>query len=201
LSTGPIEFPAGGLTDGKVRLRLMTEADLPAVVAACRDPEIPRWTRVPDSYGNSDAREWFEMQQQRRDAGTELHLVVADARGDGLLGSVGLVAIDWKDRRGSIGYWVAPEARRRGVAKRAVRLLAAWAFDELGLGRVEIKSHPDNAGSHGVAERAGFSREGVLRSHALIKGRRRDMVVFSLLPEDIGDEGSGREEPAARKVA
>jgi RimJ/RimL family protein N-acetyltransferase len=201
LTIGPIEFPVEGLTDGTVRLRLLTEADLPAVVAACQDPEIPRWTRVPDSYGDSNAREWFEAQQQGRDAGSELHLVVVDARGDELLGSIGLVAIDWEDMRGSIGYWVAPEARGRGIATRAVRLLAAWGFDELGLGRVEIKSQPDNAASHRVAERAGFTREGVLRAHALIKGRRRDMVVFSLLPGDMRGERSGGRTPAAREVA
>jgi RimJ/RimL family protein N-acetyltransferase len=201
LSTGAIEFPVEGLTDGVVRLRLMAEADLPAVVAACRDPEIPRWTRVPDSYDSSNAREWFDVQRERRDAGAELHLVVAGARGDELLGSIGLVAVDWEDRHGSIGYWVAPEARGRGVATRAVRLLAAWGFDELRLGRVEIKSQSDNAASHRVAERAGFTREGVLRSHALIKGRRRDMVVFSLLPGDLRGSGSRGKEPAAREVA
>jgi RimJ/RimL family protein N-acetyltransferase len=201
LSRGPIEFPVEGLSDGSVRLRVIAEADLPAIVAACQDPEIPRWTRVPDSYGNSDARDWLDAQRQLRDAGAELHLVVVDARDDELLGSIGLVAIDWKDRRGSIGYWIASEARGRGVATRAVRLLAAWAFDELGLGRVEIKSHPDNAASHRVAERVGFTREGMLRSHALIKGRRRDMVVFSLLPGDMPGEGPGGTEPAAREVA
>jgi RimJ/RimL family protein N-acetyltransferase len=201
LSGAPIEFPVEGLGDGSIRLRLIVEADLPAIVAACQDPEIPRWTRVPDSYGNSDARQWLAAQQQGRDAGSELHLVVVDARTDELIGSVGLVDIDWKDRRGSIGYWVAPEARRRGVATRSVRLLAAWALGDLGLGRVEIKSHPDNVASHRVAERAGFTREGVLRSHALIKGRRRDMIVFSLLPSDVGEGSSGAGERAAGKVA
>jgi RimJ/RimL family protein N-acetyltransferase len=201
LTGDPIEFPVEGLSDGRVRLRLIAEADLPAIVAACQDPEIPRWTRVPDSYGDSDAREWLDAQQQRRDAGSELHLVVVDARRDELLGSIGLVDIDWKDRRGSIGYWVTPGARGRGVATNAVRLLAAWGFEELGLGRVEIRSQPKNEASHRVAERAGFTREGVLRSHALIKGQRRDMVVFSLLPGEMRREASGAEEPAAREVA
>jgi RimJ/RimL family protein N-acetyltransferase len=193
LSREPIEFPVEGLSDGTVRLRLIGEADLPAIVAACQDREIARWTRVPDSYGDSDAREWLDVQQQGREGGSALHLLVVDARDDELLGSIGLVDIDWKDRRGSIGYWVAPGARGRAVATRAVRLLAAWGFDELGLGRVEIKSHPDNAASHRVAERAGFTREGLLRSHALIKGRRRDMIVFSLLP----GEPQGRQETSA----
>ena len=52
----PIECPVEGLSDGGVRLRLIAEADLPVIVAACQDPEIPRWTRVPDPYGESEAR-------------------------------------------------------------------------------------------------------------------------------------------------
>jgi RimJ/RimL family protein N-acetyltransferase len=185
LSGGPIEFPVEGLTDGVIRLRLKAESDIPAIVAACQDPEIPRWTQVPDDYTEADAREWFDLQDLRREDGSELHLIIADA-GDGrLVGSIALAGIDWEDRRGSIGYWVARGARGRGVATRAVRLLAAWAFEELGFGRIEVKAEPANVASHRVAGRAGFTREGLLRSHALIKDRRRDMVVFSLLPGEL----------------
>jgi RimJ/RimL family protein N-acetyltransferase len=191
LSPGRIGFPVEGVSDGVIRLRLKAESDIPAIVAACQDPEIPRWTQVPDDYTEAEAREWFELQDRRRADGSELHLIIADAEGSRLLGSIGLTAIDWDDRRGSIGYWVAPESRGEGIATRAVTLLAQWSFDELGLGRVEIKAEPANVASHRVAERAGFTREGLLRSHALIKDRRRDMVVFSLLPGELKGDSPG----------
>jgi RimJ/RimL family protein N-acetyltransferase len=191
LTPRPIGFPVEGLSEGVIRLRFPTDADIPAIAAACSDPEIPRWTQVPDDYGESDAREWLDTQKERHHAGSELHLVIVDDRDGGLLGSIGLTAIDWEDRRGSIGYWVAPESRGEGIATRAVTLLARWSFDELGLGRVEIKAEPANVASHRVAERAGFTREGLLRSHALIKDRRRDMVVFSLLPSELKVGSSG----------
>jgi RimJ/RimL family protein N-acetyltransferase len=191
LSGSPIEFPVEGLSDGVVRLRLMVESDIDAIVDACQDPEIPRWTEVPDGYEEADGREWLEAQKRRRESGAELHLVVVDGEDGRLVGSIGIVGIDSGDRRGSIGYWVAKGARRRGVATRAVRLLAGWAFEDLGLGRVEIKAEAANVASHRVAERAGFTREGLLRSHALIKGRRRDMVVFSLLPGELKVASSG----------
>jgi [ribosomal protein S5]-alanine N-acetyltransferase len=192
LSRRQIEFPIEGLSDGEIALRPMSEADVDELVTACRDPEIPRWTQVPDDYRESDAREWLETAGRRRQDGAELHLVIVDARDGRLLGSIGFGGIDWEDRRGSIGYWVAAHARRRGVATRAVRLLATWGFDELGFGRVEIKTEPGNAASQSVAQSAGFTREGLLRSHALIKGRRRDMVVFSLLPGDLSQPGGRR---------
>jgi RimJ/RimL family protein N-acetyltransferase len=60
--------------------------------------------------------------------------------------------------------------------------MAGWAFEELGIARVELTCGPDNEASQRVAVRCGFTREGVLRSHTPFKGGRRDTVIFSLLP-------------------
>ncbi|MGH2981129.1 MAG: GNAT family N-acetyltransferase, partial [Solirubrobacterales bacterium] len=114
-----------------------------------------------------------------------LHLLVCDAQTDALIGSVGLNAVDWEDLRANIGYWIAADARRRGHATRATRLLAVWTLRSLGLERVQIHTRVANQASQRVAERAGFVREGVLRSHMQVKGRRFDAVVFSLLPGDV----------------
>jgi RimJ/RimL family protein N-acetyltransferase len=198
LSAPPIEFPVEGLSDGSIRLRLIAEADLPAIVAACQDPDIARWTHVPDPYTDADARQWVEQQERTRLAGSELHLLAVDAESDRLLGAIGLT-VDRAEGRGVLGYWVAAEARGRGVATRAVRMLSAWALRELGLGRVQLNVEPRNEASIRVAEAAGFVREGTLRSYALIKGVRRDMIVFSLLPSDVGDRQShARERTPAR---
>ena len=78
-----------------------------------------------------------------------------------------------------------PEARRRGIATRAVRLLARWAFDELAIARLELTCGPDNEASQRVAARCGFVREGVLRSHMPFKGGRRDTVLHGLLPGEL----------------
>jgi RimJ/RimL family protein N-acetyltransferase len=188
LSQRPIEFPEGGIDDGEIRLRLLREDDLCALVRALQGPEFGRWTRVPHPYGEPDARAWFTTQAEIRTAGTGLHLIVADARDDTLLGSVGLTEIDWKELRALIGYWVARERRRRGVATRSVRLLARWAFEALPLARLGILVDTQNAASAGVAERAGFKREGVLRSYTMIKDTRRDMVSYSLLPQELDGE-------------
>jgi RimJ/RimL family protein N-acetyltransferase len=83
---------------------------------------------------------------------------------------------------GHIGYWLARPARGRGIVTRAVVLLCRYAFDELGLARLELIADPDNAASQRVAEKAGFRREAVLRSHILHPdGRRRDSVMFGLV--------------------
>jgi RimJ/RimL family protein N-acetyltransferase len=87
-----------------------------------------------------------------------------------------------------IGYWVKAGARARGVATRALELVARFAFDELGAARVQLTTDPDNIGSQRVAEKAGFTRE---RGSSLVldfKGRRRDAVMFSLLPADLAED-------------
>ena len=73
----PIETPVEGISDDVIRLRLRTDADNPAIIAACRDPDIVRFTRVPESYDESTAAEWAAESKRQREAGTGLHLVAA----------------------------------------------------------------------------------------------------------------------------
>jgi [ribosomal protein S5]-alanine N-acetyltransferase len=183
--TTPIEFPVEGISDGSIRLRLRADADTPAVVVACRDPEVPRWTRVPEPYDEGTAAEWAVESKRQQEAGEGLHMVIADAESDEFLGSIGVHDIDRAEGRCNIGYFLAPEARGRGVMTRAVQLLSRWAFESLPVERIEITIHPENAPSRAVAERAGYTFEGVLRSHTIIKGTRRDMAMYSLLRDEL----------------
>jgi RimJ/RimL family protein N-acetyltransferase len=73
-----------------------------------------------------------------------------------------VMELDREPGFGEIGYWVAAEARGRGIATRGVRLLADWCRDELGLTRIEVLPHKDNLPSRRVAEKAGFTDTGEL---------------------------------------
>jgi len=182
----PIEFPVEGLTDGVVRLRLLAEHDVAAIVAAVQDPEIPRYTRVPNPYGEQEARQWQRMATTGLSAGTDLPTLIVDPVDARLLGAVGLHNIDPESGRCSAGYWVAAAERGRGVAQRALRLLCEYAVRELRVHRVELWIEPENVASLRVAEAAGFTREGLLRSFMSIAGERRDMLMYSLLPTELG---------------
>jgi [ribosomal protein S5]-alanine N-acetyltransferase len=89
------------------------------------------------------------------------------------------------DGVGEVGYWVKREARGRGLATRALRLLARWALEDQRLARVQLAAEPGNLASLRVAEKAGFTREGLLRRYLNIGGERRDGFMFSLLPEEL----------------
>jgi len=179
-----IHAPDRALSDGVIRLRPWREGDVPALVEACQDPEIPRWTVVPTPYTENDGRAFVAGQTERLSRSEAAPFAVVGADGQGFLGSVEVTLLDRRSGRGEIGYWIAATARRQGVALRAVRLISAWAFEDLELERLELLVEPENGPSQGVAEAAGFTREGMLRSYRPMKGRRPDFIVFSLLPED-----------------
>ena len=180
----PIPLPDPPLTDGEIRLRPWEGRDAPAVTAACRDPEIPRWTVVPRNYTERHARDFISCTAGDLLAGRELALAIVDAD-DRVLGALGMSNFDWTDMKAEIGYWMAPEARRRGIGARAARLLAEWAVTSLGIERLELMAHPANEASQRLAERAGFTREGVLRKYRRRHGVREDLVMFALLAEDL----------------
>ena len=113
-------------------------------------------------------------------------MAIVDASApDHVWGGASLYDISLEDGRASVGYWLAPHASGRGAATRTLRLLSRWAFDQLGVDRLELTCSPENVASRRVAERCGFVREGVLRSHVPFKGGRRDTMVFSLLPGEL----------------
>lgn len=169
------------LRDGELVLRPWTEADVPALVTALSDPEIPRWIPViPRPYTEADALSYV-----RGEVHDLAHTWATTVEGT----PIGSIAMRTNENRvGHIGYWCAREARGRGYTPRALRLVCRHAIDELGLGRLELVTDPDNAASQRVAEKVGFRREGVLRSHLLHPdGRRRDSIMFSLLPGELRD--------------
>lgn len=139
---------------------------------------------MPHGYTERDATEFIATREGDRAAGIGISFAVVDSDGE-LLGSIGLMNVDWPERKAEIGYWVAKGARRRGVGTRAVVLLSRWAIEQLGLERIELSASPRNAASLALARRAGFTREGTLRRFRYRHGEREDLVMHSLLPEDL----------------
>ena len=168
----------------RVVLRPWRLEDVPAVAAACQDAEIERWLAfVPHPYTEEHAR--FYIKDCLAAGEDRTPFAITDVETGDVIGS-----IDMHINRmltGHVGYWLAAEARGRGLTADALLALSRWGFEELGLGRVELVTDPDNIASQRVAEKAGFTREGTLRSILVNRdGSRRDGVMFSLLPDELG---------------
>ena len=180
-----IVLPAEPLVDGNTALRPWRDSDLHALVAACQDPEISRWTRVPYPYGASDARAYLLQRHDTLHAGTAAPFAIVSAVDrDRLLGSISLMRFSWQHARAEVGYWLAKDARGHGHVTRAVRLITEWGFRHLGLERIDLLAATGNPASQRVAERCGFTREAVLRSYLPGKEGRQDMVAFGLVASD-----------------
>jgi RimJ/RimL family protein N-acetyltransferase len=186
MSLAPPEPP---LADEVVALRPWRADDAPAVAAAIDgDPEIARWLdQVPQPYGLHDAHAYVAACRRSWDEGAGASFAVVDPTDGRLLGSVGIRLADLPAGVAEAGYWVAREARGRGVATRALRLAARWILEQGEVERLQLRADALNVPSQRVAEKAGFTREGVLRSlhYNPRLGRRVDFVMFSLLPGEL----------------
>ena len=177
------------LRQGAVTLRPWLSTDADAIVARIGDPAIVEFLdRIPQPYERRDALDYIRGSREGWQAWTHTNFAILV---EGLEGAVGSVGIQWTEIAegvGEIGYWVAAEARGRGVGTTATRLVAEWAFDvEQRLERLQLRADARNAASNRVAEKAGFTREGVLRSSRrnVRLGRRVDFVMWSLLRAEL----------------
>ena len=139
---------------------------------------------MPAKFTVADGRAWIERQWGRADNGEGLSLAIADAGSGEALGAIVLL-FRRQPLTAELGYWLVERARGHGVGSRAVGLLAPWTVSDAGLARVEAFVEPDNFASQRVLEKAGFQREGHLRSYLVFAGRRADALVYSLLPTDL----------------
>jgi RimJ/RimL family protein N-acetyltransferase len=166
-----------------IRLEPLVQADVPALVEVIDDPGIVRFTRIPEGADETFVRGWIKRYEDGWGDGSRAGFRIAAHDGT-FLGFAAMVELDLEHREGEIGYVVAPAARRRGIAPRAVQLLTRWGFDELGLMRLELRIDTENPASERVAERSGYRRDGVLRNVHFKEGLRRDLALWSRLSQD-----------------
>lgn len=177
------------LTTERLVLRPFAPSDVPDVHAACQDPDIPRYTNVPDPYRIEDARLFVEEtcpDGWRND--TMYTFGVFSGETGQLVGAMCLVRLaqlHTAERQAELGYWTAKEHRGRGCTVEAARETIRWAFEDLGVERLEWYAEAGNEGSRAVALKAGFRMEGTMRAKIIHQGTRRDAWIGSLLPSDL----------------
>jgi RimJ/RimL family protein N-acetyltransferase len=171
--------PDSPIGDGSLSLVPLAAEHLEALEAAGSDPLVQRFTRIPEPFGRAEAEWWLELYEQGWADGTRAGFAIVEPPEDAFVGMIAFISLRLDAREAEVGYIVAPDARGRGVAVRALSLLTRWGFGELGLARIELRAALENPASIKVAERCGYTREGVLRNVHL-KGRRRgDMALYA----------------------
>jgi RimJ/RimL family protein N-acetyltransferase len=175
------------LHDDVVTLRPWHVDFAPALAKRINDQAVAEFMdTVPQPYSLSDAHDFIARSREGWLSGTLTNFAILV---EGIDGAAGGVGVHWNERDhgiAEVGYWVAADARRRGVATTATRLAAGWAF-AAAPDLERLRADEQNAASNGVAAKAGFTREGVLRSsrYNVRLERRVDFVMWSLLRGEL----------------
>jgi RimJ/RimL family protein N-acetyltransferase len=170
------------LHDDDLTLRPWVATDADALIRAFADPDIRFW-HMRELVDQDEARTWIASWRDRWHAETDGGWAVTDSETGDLLGQVALRMVELEFGQGQITYWVLPTRRRRRVATRAVRRVARWALDDLGLHRLIVQHSVANEASCRVAEKAGFAFEGTMRGHLLHADGWHDMHLHARVRE------------------
>ena len=173
--------PPPTFSDGVVVLRRLRESDRAAVLSTMRDPEVQRWLNMPSEPRDADFDTLLRTVDQGFSSGDRFDYAVVEADDDAPVGAV--VASRRARDNWELAYLAQEAGRGKGLMTRAVTLVARWLFEQE-VGRIELRTHPDNVASQRLAARCGFEREGVERKSIWLHGRRADAIVWSLLPGD-----------------
>lgn len=163
------------------RLRPFEAKDAELVREASVDPLIPLITTVPANGTDEEILDFIDRQHQRLVARSGYSFAIADASSDQALGQIGLWLKNAGQGRASIGYWIGPPHRNKGIVSAALDALSRWGLSLPDINRLELYVEPWNEGSWRAAERCGYRREGLLHSWQEVGGQRKDMYMYSRL--------------------
>jgi RimJ/RimL family protein N-acetyltransferase len=175
-----VQPPTTPLADGVVTLRRLRADDRAAAITTMSDPLVRRWLNMPDEPAETDFDGLLRRISDGWSDGTRWDLAITTFT-DTVLGAV--IASKRHRDNWELAYLAAEAGRGRGLVTRAVKLVCTYLI-QAGVGRIEIRTHPENDASQRVAERCGFQLEGRERRSIWLHGRRQDALVWSLLPSD-----------------
>jgi len=169
------------LGDG-IEVRTFTPDDAEecfALVERNRDRLHP-WMIWEPTTRSADDTKGFIVRSLASETDLEGNGIWVDGR---LAGSMGL-RIDVTDAAAEIGYWIGGEFEGRGIVTRACRRFFDFAFDDLGMHRIELSAASGNVRSRAVAERLGMRQDGVIRDGVRTPEGFRDLVVYGILEDE-----------------
>jgi len=177
-----------GLSNQTVRLRLPRRGDYAAWAALRQrsrgflEPWEPTW--APDELSAAAWRQRLKRYSHDVAQGSSLPLLIFDASSGALVGGITLASIRYGvAQSASIGYWMGEPYAGRGLMSAAMKLVISHAFDRLRLHRLEAACIPGNNRSVRVLEKAGFEREGLLKSYLKINGAWQDHYLYALISD------------------
>lgn len=177
------------ITDGVILMRPFRFEDAEGIYPAVRESltELKPWMSFAyDGYSLNDSKEFIRITRARWSEGTLFAFAITDKKTGSILGGCSLSHIHPVYHLCNLGYWVRTSRHGEGIAGRATKLAARYAFEKVGLVRVEIVIAIGNEASIRVAEKVGAHYEGLLRNRMVVGREVYDAYMYSLVPQDFG---------------
>jgi RimJ/RimL family protein N-acetyltransferase len=182
-------FPFTKLTDGTVDLRPLEFGEENELHSAVHEslPQLNPWMSwATEKYTRDIARDFITVTRAEWSRGSLYAFAIIDTKTNELLGGCGLSHIHPIYKFCNLGYWVRASRQGRGIAGRAAKLAARFAFEKTKVIRAEIVIAAGNDASKRVAEKVGAHYEGILLNRMTVRENIYDAHMFSLLPADFG---------------
>jgi RimJ/RimL family protein N-acetyltransferase len=158
-----------------VNLRIMEKADLPLVVEWANDPDFGGEFEPVEQVTLGEIERWLEQLP----SGEKWFMI---EKKDG--SKIGHIMHKSVNQHYTIGYRVLPTERNQGYCTEAVQILVDYLFLSANVVRVQAETNPANLASQRVLEKAGFTKEGVIRKSTFIRGKWQDGVLYSILRDE-----------------
>jgi ribosomal-protein-serine acetyltransferase len=200
----PRPLPSGPRLTTRLVLRPFRRRDADPLVAAVRAsmPELAQWLPWPHPrYGRLDALRFIRDSSTAWAEGRAHDFAIRDLGDESLhLGNISVWPTSRREQSGEIGYWMRTDFTGRGIAAEAGSRVLTVAFEELDMHRVVLRIAVGNRASERVAEKLGFSREGLLRKEVLVGGVWLDHSLWALLDEDYWARRSDGRRPSVPSI-
>jgi len=166
----------------KIRLRAIERSDIPAFVRWFNDPEVTQYLQTYMPMSQAQEERWFESQLEQRD-GFIFGIETLEGK---LIGNLGLVHIDWKNRRAGLGIALGEKAYwGQGYGTDAITALLGFAFNQMNLHSVHLTTYEYNKRAIRCYEKCGFKLEGRMRQAHFYNGQYHDELVMGILREEF----------------
>lgn len=165
-------------------VRTVAEADLANLLEVNGDDEVTRYLPYATWRGHDDAVAWLTRMQALCATGTARQLVIERQPDRQVIGTVLVFQFDEPSARVEIGYVLGRSHWRQGYAREALQGVCRYAFEHVGIRRIEAEARPDNVASNELLRSLGFTHEGRLRQRWVAKDETYDTNIYGLLRDD-----------------